>query len=104
VGNSRKPQVRFTPTNPLQRLQESDQVVLVLLREVEIEARIVEIDRRLPNILNPIIPFESFHDPAIAANHFITLVAPEHGGHCAFISRSGVQGDSGLNLAWSSFV
>jgi hypothetical protein len=30
--------------NPLQSLQESDKVVLVLLREVEIETRVVEID------------------------------------------------------------
>jgi uncharacterized protein len=38
---------------------------------------------------DPFVPFEPFNDPAIAANRFITLVAPERGGHCAFISRSG---------------
>jgi hypothetical protein len=36
---------RFTLPNALQRFQESDEVILVLLREVEIEARVVEIDR-----------------------------------------------------------
>lgn|SRR5579859_5097362 len=49
---------------------------------------------RVPTLIvtaqdDPFIPFESFHDPAIAANRFITLVAPERGGHCAFISRYG---------------
>lgn len=49
---------------------------------------------RVPTLIvtaqdDPFIPFESFQDPAIAANRFITLVAPERGGHCAFISRSG---------------
>ncbi|PYT73896.1 MAG: alpha/beta hydrolase [Acidobacteria bacterium] len=37
---------------------------------------------------DPFIPFESFRHPAISGNDFITLVAPERGGHCAFISRS----------------
>jgi len=32
------------------------------------------------------VPFHTFHDPAIAANPHITLLAPQHGGHCAFIS------------------
>jgi uncharacterized protein len=49
---------------------------------------------RVPTLIltaqyDPFIPFESFRDPAIAANRFITLVAPERGGHCAFISRYG---------------
>ena len=35
------------------------------------------------------IPFESFQAPAIAANRFITLVAPVCGRHCVFIPRSG---------------
>jgi predicted alpha/beta-fold hydrolase len=48
---------------------------------------------RVPTLIvtaqdDPFIPFESFQDPAIAANRFITLVAPERGGHCAFISRN----------------
>jgi uncharacterized protein len=48
---------------------------------------------RVPTLIvaapdDPFIPFESFQDQAIAANRFITLVAPERGGHCAFISRN----------------
>ena len=38
---------------------------------------------------DPFVPFESFQHPAIVGNRSITLVAPERGGHCAFISRSG---------------
>jgi uncharacterized protein len=45
---------------------------------------------------DPFIPFESFQHPAIAANRFITLVAPERGGHCAFISRN-----AGLERFWA---
>ena len=49
---------------------------------------------RVPTLIvtaqdDPFIPFESFQRPAIAGNRFITLIAPEHGGHCAFISRNG---------------
>lgn len=40
---------------------------------------------------DPFIPFESFHHPAIVGNRSIALVAPEHGGHCAFISRNSVR-------------
>jgi predicted alpha/beta-fold hydrolase len=36
---------------------------------------------------DPFVPFASFSDPAIANNAHIGVVAPEHGGHCAFISR-----------------
>jgi uncharacterized protein len=36
---------------------------------------------------DPFIPFASFRDPAIAANPQIAFVAPQSGGHCAFISR-----------------
>ncbi len=35
-----------------------------------------------------LIPFEAYRSPAIAANPFITLVAPAHGGHLGFISRT----------------
>lgn len=35
---------------------------------------------------DPFIPIASFRRPEIASNPFITLVATEHGGHCAFIS------------------
>ncbi len=36
---------------------------------------------------DPFIPFASFANPAIRENPNITLVATEHGGHCAFISQ-----------------
>ncbi len=47
---------------------------------------------RVPTLIlaaqdDPFIPFASFRDPAIAANPQIALVAPQSGGHCAFISR-----------------
>jgi predicted alpha/beta-fold hydrolase len=35
------------------------------------------------------VPYESVRQPALLANSRITLLAPEHGGHCAFISRHG---------------
>jgi len=36
---------------------------------------------------DPFIPFASFSDPGLAGNSQIEIAAPEHGGHCAFISR-----------------
>lgn len=33
------------------------------------------------------VPFRTFDHPGIRGNPNITLVGPEHGGHCAFISR-----------------
>jgi predicted alpha/beta-fold hydrolase len=36
---------------------------------------------------DPFIPFASFSDPALKGNPQITVIAPEHGGHCAFIAR-----------------
>jgi predicted alpha/beta-fold hydrolase len=36
---------------------------------------------------DPFIPFASFSDPSLRGNKRIELVAPEQGGHCAFISR-----------------
>jgi uncharacterized protein len=36
---------------------------------------------------DPFVPFASFSDPALAGNEHIRLIAPEHGGHCAFLSR-----------------
>ncbi len=36
---------------------------------------------------DPFIPLEPFRDPAIVQNPNITVVAPQHGGHCAFISN-----------------
>lgn len=36
---------------------------------------------------DPFVPFASFSDPALTQNPHISLNAPQHGGHCAFISR-----------------
>jgi uncharacterized protein len=45
---------------------------------------------------DPFVPFVSFQDAAIARNPSITLIAPERGGHCAFISSS-----RGRNRFWA---
>src|SRR5277367_5634990 len=47
---------------------------------------------RVPTLIiaskdDPFVPFEPFQDPTILGNRWITLMAPEHGGHCAFISQ-----------------
>jgi uncharacterized protein len=47
---------------------------------------------RVPTLIiaaqdDPFVPFGPFQDPAILGNRWITLLAPEHGGHCAFISQ-----------------
>jgi predicted alpha/beta-fold hydrolase len=47
---------------------------------------------RVPTLIitaqdDPFVPFEPFQSAQIRDNPNITLVAPEHGGHCAFISR-----------------
>jgi predicted alpha/beta-fold hydrolase len=47
---------------------------------------------RVPTLIiaakdDPFVPFGPFQNPAIVGNRWITLMAPEHGGHCAFISR-----------------
>lgn len=49
---------------------------------------------RVPTLIlvaedDPLVPITSFRNPGIEENRFITLVAPEHGGHCAFISSDG---------------
>ena len=36
---------------------------------------------------DPFIPFASFSDPGLRGNSQLEVAAPEHGGHCAFISR-----------------
>jgi uncharacterized protein len=48
---------------------------------------------RVPTLIvtaqdDPFIPISSFRKPEIAGNPFITLVATEYGGHCAFISAN----------------
>jgi predicted alpha/beta-fold hydrolase len=47
---------------------------------------------RVPTLIvtaqdDPFVPFRSFSDPALVSNAQIRVIAPEHGGHCAFISR-----------------
>lgn len=37
---------------------------------------------------DPVVPFDAFLSPQIAGNPHVQLIAPESGGHCAFISRS----------------
>ena len=49
---------------------------------------------RVPTLIlaaqdDPLVPIISFRNSGIAENPFITLIAPEHGGHCAFISSEG---------------
>jgi len=45
---------------------------------------------------DPVVPFNAFENTAIRENPYITLVAPRHGGHCAFISR-----ETGDERFWS---
>lgn len=56
-------------------------------------ARVIS-DIRVPTLIitskdDPFVPFEPFQNPSIRAHPHITLIAAEHGGHCAFISREG---------------
>ena len=49
---------------------------------------------RLPMLMitaqdDPFVPYESFLAALVTENPAIRFVAPEHGGHCAFISRRG---------------
>jgi uncharacterized protein len=36
---------------------------------------------------DPFVPFATFCEPALTGNANIHIVSPEHGGHCAFVSR-----------------
>jgi predicted alpha/beta-fold hydrolase len=56
---------------------------------------------RVPTLIiaaqdDPFVPFGPFQNPAIVDNRWITLIAPEHGGHCAFISQ-----DDGPERFWA---
>jgi len=47
---------------------------------------------RVPTLIvtaqdDPFVPFAIFSDHAITNNANIRVIAPEHGGHCAFVSR-----------------
>jgi predicted alpha/beta-fold hydrolase len=68
------------------------------------------IDRiRLPTLIihaqdDPFIPFAPLRDPAVTGNPNILLLAPEHGGHVAFISRKprkGVSEDLDTSRFWA---
>jgi predicted alpha/beta-fold hydrolase len=48
---------------------------------------------RIPTLIlhakdDPFIPFEPLHDPSIAANPYVLVIAPERGGHVAFLSNA----------------
>jgi predicted alpha/beta-fold hydrolase len=53
------------------------------------------IDRvRLPTLIvaakdDPFVPWQSFVDPGVAANPHVRVELSDHGGHCAFVARSG---------------
>jgi hypothetical protein len=36
---------------------------------------------------DPLIPYSSFQAKELTGNPNIALLAPEHGGHCGFVSR-----------------
>lgn len=47
---------------------------------------------RVPTLIaaardDPFVPFATFSDPALTGNSHIRVISPEHGGHCAFVSR-----------------
>jgi uncharacterized protein len=57
-------------------------------------AKKVVVQVRVPMLMitaqdDPFVPYESFLRAKIAENPAIRFVAPEHGGHCAFISKYG---------------
>ncbi len=48
---------------------------------------------RIPTLLicakdDPLVPFEVYNHPALQSNPALTLMAPEHGGHLGFLSRT----------------
>ena len=53
---------------------------------------------RIPTLIihaqdDPFIPFAPLLDPAIAANPYVMLLAPEFGGHVAFLAKEGPNED-----------
>lgn len=56
---------------------------------------------RIPTLIihaedDPFIPFAPLRDPSIAANPYVLLIAPERGGHVAFVSAT-----SGEDRFWA---
>jgi len=45
---------------------------------------------------DPLVPVTSFRTSGVQENTFIMLVAPKHGGHCAFISS-----ERGIERFWA---
>jgi predicted alpha/beta-fold hydrolase len=48
---------------------------------------------RVPTLIihaedDPFIPFAPLRDPTVAANPYVILIAPERGGHVAFLSAN----------------
>src|SRR6266446_774519 len=53
---------------------------------------------RIPTLMihsqdDPFIPFRPLRDPSIAANPYVLLIAPKHGGHVAFMSAKSANED-----------
>jgi hypothetical protein len=51
---------------------------------------------RVPTLLitakdDPVVPFDPFLDPLVVGNPNIRVVAPDHGGHCSFISADAAE-------------
>jgi predicted alpha/beta-fold hydrolase len=64
-------------------------------------ARRVVSEIRLPTLIltsqdDPFVPFAPFEDLPIRENRNITVIAPTHGGHCAFISQ-----EAGVERFWA---
>ncbi|MEA2203649.1 MAG: uncharacterized protein QOE77_425 [Blastocatellia bacterium] len=61
---------------------------------------------RIPTLMihaqdDPFIPFAPLRDPSVAANPYLLLLAPEHGGHVAFVAaktRAAAAADSGTGI------
>ncbi len=56
---------------------------------------------RVPTLImtaqdDPFVPYETFANGSFPANPNVTVIAPKHGGHCAFISR-----ESGDERFWA---
>lgn len=45
---------------------------------------------------DPVVPFAAFQNGAVRGNRYVTLLAPRHGGHCAFIAS-----EAGDERFWS---
>ena len=56
---------------------------------------------RVPTLIltaqdDPMVPYAPFLDSSLQSNSSITVIAPRHGGHCAFLAR-----DSGEERFWA---